>query len=136
MTQFVKLANVAQSHRGLARHVSHLKSLSFPPFLSFLSLKLFSINSKKANLQLKLNAAEIPVTLPFRFEHDVRQCTVGQNSQELGHKYWATRSSICSFTRTAHLHRSLIHFLRTARFARALRCAHFANSIACGKVNY
>ena len=32
-----------------------------------------------------------------------RQSTVGQNSQELGRKYWATRSSVRSFARTAHL---------------------------------
>ena len=30
------------------------------------------------------------------------QSTVGQNSQEFGCKYWATRLSVCSFTRTAH----------------------------------
>jgi len=29
-------------------------------------------------------------------------CTVGQNSQESGRKYWATHSSIRSFARTAH----------------------------------
>ena len=37
-------------------------------------------------------------------------------------------------------HRSLVRLLRTARFARALRCAHslahFAHSLARGKVNY
>ena len=32
-------------------------------------------------------------------------------------EYWATRSSVRS-------HRSLVHLLRTARFARALHCAH------------
>ena len=32
-------------------------------------------------------------------------------------EYWATRSSVRS-------HRSLVRLLRTARFARALRCAH------------
>ena len=31
-----------------------------------------------------------------------RRHTVGQNSQELGHKYWATRLSIRLFPRTAH----------------------------------
>ena len=31
-----------------------------------------------------------------------RRRTVGQNSQELGRKYWAFRSSIRSFARTAH----------------------------------
>ena len=30
------------------------------------------------------------------------QCTMVDNSQKLGCKYWATRSSIRSFARTAH----------------------------------
>ena len=46
------------------------------------------------------------------------------NSQEYRLKYWATRSSVHSFVRTAP-----VRLLRTARFARALRCAHsFARS--------
>ena len=45
------------------------------------------------------------------------QCTMVWNKQELRRKYWATRSSVRS-------HRSLVRLLRTARFARALRCAH------------
>ena len=31
------------------------------------------------------------------------KCTMVENSQEYRLKYWATRSSICSFARTAHL---------------------------------
>ena len=46
------------------------------------------------------------------------RATVVHNSQESGRTFWATRSSICSF---AH---SLICLLRTARFARALRCVY------------
>ena len=48
---------------------------------------------------------------------------VGQNNQESRLQYWATRSSVCSFARTAHS-LSLLHP------ARALRCAHsFARSL-------
>ena len=48
------------------------------------------------------------------------------NSQEYRLKYWATRS-LAPLTRS---HRSLVRLLRTARFARALRCAHsFARSL-------
>ena len=49
--------------------------------------------------------------------------TVGQNNQKSRLKYRATRLSVCS-------HRSLVRLLRTARIARALRCAHsFARSL-------
>ena len=52
--------------------------------------------------------------------------TVGQNNQESRLQYWATRSSVCSFARTAHS----LSLLHPARFARALRCAHsFARSL-------
>ena len=34
--------------------------------------------------------------------HVHHTCTVGQNNQEYRLEYWATRSSICSVTRTAH----------------------------------
>ena len=44
----------------------------------------------------------------------VRQRTVVWNKQESRRKYWATRSSVRSLARTAH----------------------FAHSLACGKVNY
>ena len=67
--------------------------------------------------------------------------TVGQNSQELGGKYWVTRSSVCSIAHTAHsfacsgllaslapsaaltpsLARSLRSFASLVRFARSLR---------------
>jgi len=58
--------------------------------------------------------------------HGTLHCTVGQNSQEYRLKYWATRSSVRSFARTAHS----LSLLRPARFARALRCAHsFARSL-------
>ena len=43
--------------------------------------------------------------------------TLVWNKQESRRKYWTTRSSVRS-------HRSLVRLLRTARFARALRCAH------------
>ena len=52
----------------------------------------------------------------IRFEH-FYQGTMVDNSQEYRLQYWATRSSV-------RLHRSLILLLRTARLARALRCAH------------
>ena len=45
------------------------------------------------------------------------QGTVGQNDQKSRRNFWATRSSVRS-------HRSLVRWLRTARFATALRCAH------------
>ena len=79
--------------------------------------------------------------------------TVGKKKQELGCKYWATRSSVRSFARTAHsfacsallalFARSahlLAHLLHTVHFARALCCAHsFARSLthyrARGKMN-
>jgi len=49
--------------------------------------------------------------------------TMVVNGQDYRQKYWGTRSSVRS-------HRSLIRLLRTARFARALRCAHsFARSL-------
>ena len=51
-------------------------------------------------------------------------CTVVQISQNSRRKYWATRSSVRSCTRTTHS----LSLLRPARFARALRCAF---SFAC-----
>ena len=82
--------------------------------------------------------------------------TVGQNSQDLGRKYWASRSSVHSFARTAHsfagsallallahsvaLTRSLAPdcLLRSRPPLRSLirSLAHFAHSLARGKVNY
>ena len=45
-------------------------------------------------------------------------------------QYWATRSSVRLFARTANSHCSLVRLLQTACFARALRCAHlFARSL-------
>ena len=63
-------------------------------------------------------------------KHQVRDShsTVGQNNQEYRLKYWAIRLSVRS-------HHSLVHLLRTAPFARALRCAHFSHSPARGTVN-
>ena len=58
-----------------------------------------------------------------------KDASMGQNNQEYRLKYWATHSSVRS-------HRSLAHLLRTACFARALRCTHFAHSLARWKVNY
>merc|ERR1719334_1541732 len=79
--------------------------------------------------------------------------TMVDNSQKSRCECWATRSSVRSFAHTAHLfacsgllaslapsaaltcslvrsHRSFVRLLRTARFARALRCAHlFARSL-------
>ena len=63
--------------------------------------------------------------------------TVGQNSQELGGKYWVTRSSVCSIAHTAHLFAcsGLLALLApSAALTRSL--AHFAHSLARGKVNY
>ena len=58
-----------------------------------------------------------------REHHASCTCTMVENSQEYRLEYWATRSSIRSFARTAHS-------FRTAHFARALRCAHsFARSL-------
>ena len=58
--------------------------------------------------------------------------TMVWNKQEYRRKYWAVRSLVRS-------HRSLVRLLQTARFACALRCAHwfahFAHSLAHGKVN-
>ena len=55
-------------------------------------------------------------------EEEEEEGTMVQNNQEPRRKYWATHSSVRSY-------RSLIRWLRTARFARALRCAHsFARS--------
>ena len=60
-------------------------------------------------------------------------CTMVQNNQESGRKYWAICSSIWS-------HRSLIQFLCTAGFVRTLRLRSFVHSLAhsraCGKVNH
>ena len=52
-----------------------------------------------------------------------RHSTMVEDSQEYRLQYWATRSSVRS-------HHSLVRLLQTARFARALRCAHlFARSL-------
>ena len=65
--------------------------------------------------------------------HRKSYCTVGQNSQEYRQKYWATRSSIHLFARTAH---SLTCSAPLA-LLRSLACllAHFAHSFARGTVN-
>ena len=69
---------------------------------------------------------------------------VVQNSQKSRYKYWATRSSVRFFARTAHSFACSILLALLARFARALRCAllrslnrslaHFAHSLASGTV--
>ena len=51
---------------------------------------------------------------------------MGQINQDYRLKYWATRSSVRSFARTAH------SFACSALLA---LLAHFAYSLACGKVN-
>ena len=63
-----------------------------------------------------------------------------QNNQELGRKYCATRSSICSFACTAH---SFIYSAESALLTLLMRCAaiistlarSLTNSRACGKVD-
>ena len=52
-----------------------------------------------------------------QFPQQVHYCPEQQQKKNR-YKYWVTRSSVCS-------HRSLIRLLRTTRFTRALRCAHF-----------
>ena len=58
------------------------------------------------------------------------------NSQEYRLKYWATRSSIRSFTRTAHSF-ACFGLLRSRPPLHSLVCslAHFAHSLARGTVN-
>ena len=61
---------------------------------------------------------------------------MGQNSQELGRKYWATCSSVCSFARTTHsfaCFKLLASLAPSAALTRSL--AHFAHSLARGTVN-
>ena len=58
-----------------------------------------------------------PVAISLSLQCVPSECTVGQNSQEPRHKYWATCLSLC-------LHRSLICLLRPACFARKLRSTH------------
>ena len=59
-----------------------------------------------------------------------------QNSQEPRWKYWATRSSICSFARTTHslaCSTLLASLVRSSALVRLL--AHFAHSLVRGKVD-
>ena len=71
------------------------------------------------------------------------RCTVGQNNQEYRLKYWATRSSVRSFTHTTHLFACSALLALLAHTA-ALTCllthslhslAHFAHSLARGTVS-
>ena len=77
-------------------------------------------------------ALHYALDLFFPFPHS----TVGQNSKELGCKYWATHSSLCSFAWTAHsftcsaLLALLVH---SAALIRSLACS-FTHSRACGEV--
>ena len=50
---------------------------------------------------------------------------MGQYNQEYRLEYWATRSSVCLFARTAYS----LSLLRPAGFARAFRCAHSLYSL-------
>ena len=54
-----------------------------------------------------------------------RRFTVGQNSHELRRKYWATRSSVCSFAQTAH------SFACPTLLASLERSAALIRSLAC-----
>ena len=66
-----------------------------------------------------------------------RECTMAQNNQESSRKYWATRSSVRSFTRTAHSFACSALLASLARSA-VLICslAHsLTHSQARGKVN-
>ena len=65
------------------------------------------------------------------------QSTMVENRIERRCKYWATRSSFRSFARTAHSFACsglLALLARSAGLTRSL--AHFAHSLARGKVNY
>ena len=55
-----------------------------------------------------------------------RPCTVGQNNREYRLEYWANRSSVRSFARTAH------SFACSALLA---SLPHFAHCLTCGTVN-
>ena len=62
--------------------------------------------------------------------------TVGQINKKPRCKYWATHSSVRSFTRTAHSFACstlLASLARSAALTYSL--AHFAHSLPCGKVN-
>ena len=113
--------------------------LSITPILShpqpiFLSHPLSFISpccsSSRSFTHLPPQTTQFPLSLSFASPLFPLQksayCTVGQNNQEFRLKYWATRSSVRLFARTAHS----LNLLRTARFARAFRCAHsFARSL-------
>ena len=113
--------------------------LSITPILShpqpiFLSHPLSFISpccsSSRSFTHLPPQTTQFPLSLSFASPLFPLQkssyCTVGQNNQEFRLKYWATRSSVRLFARTAHS----LSLLRPARFGRALRCAHsFARSL-------
>ena len=109
-------------------HVAHLNV----HFDSFTSAQTTSMNSSGAiTLDPMQHAGMLQGIEAHRQAH---RNTVGQNSQELGGKYWATRSSI-------RLHRSLICLPRTACFACVLHCANsfarpLTHSQTCRNVNY
>ena len=68
--------------------------------------------------------------------HSFLHFTMGQNNQELRLKYWATRSSNRLFARTTHLlSYSTLLALLACSIALTRSLAHFAHSLARGKVN-
>ena len=94
----------------------------------------------------QINQESILSTGPLAHPFACTARTAVWNKQESRRKYWATRSSVCLFACTARTavwnkqesrrkywatrsyvrsHCSLVSLLRTARFARALRCAHW-----------
>ena len=79
---------------------------------------------------------EIYIIVTHRFDrmcsgwksNDGKQCTVVQNNHESKRKYWATRSSVLSFVRTAHSYSCSVLFASLARSAE-LTCL-FTRSLA------
>ena len=77
---------------------------------------------------LDLSENRISTLSPFAFAklYSLKVGTMVENSQEYRLKYWATRSFVRSFARTAH------SFACSGLLA---SLAHFAHSLARGKVN-
>ena len=82
-----------------------------PCFLLLLSELLWtSITDNACNFQPAWSSLSFLTPLPrhtkfSRFPYAfarAHKCTMVQNNQESRRKYWATYSSVCSFTRTAH----------------------------------
>ena len=81
---------------SMGQYMWHLFLPSSNRLVSMTMISTFSCHS------MCQKSSEVVVRGPCEAMKRRSTCTVGQNNQKYRRKYWATRSSVRSFTRTAH----------------------------------